>query len=102
MGRLLDLVNPNLFSLTTLVQEVVNGLNSLAIEYGSNHPRQSLGYLAPVESILKTKLDRICSPVLICGQLGVLTKLNHDVILNGLYMFPFSFSFVTLNFPSSS
>jgi hypothetical protein len=49
-------VNPNLFSLTTLVQELVDGLNSLAIEYGFNHPRQSLGYLAPVESILKRNL----------------------------------------------
>jgi hypothetical protein len=31
-----------------------------------------------------------------------LTKLNNDVILDSLYMFPFSFSFVTLKFPSSS
>ena len=44
-------MNPNLFSLMTLLQDLVDGLNSLAIEYGFNRPRQSLGYLAPVEYI---------------------------------------------------
>jgi hypothetical protein len=43
---LLDLVNPNPFSLMTLLQDLVDELNSLAIEYNFNRPRQSLGYLA--------------------------------------------------------
>jgi transposase InsO family protein len=44
-------VNPNPFSLTTLVQELVDELNILANEYNFNRPHQSLAYLAPVEYI---------------------------------------------------
>jgi len=36
------------------------------------------------------------------GQHSHLTKLNDGVKLCSLYMSPFSFSFVTLNFPNSS
>jgi transposase InsO family protein len=46
-------VNPNPFSLTTLVQDLVDELNILAIEYNFNRPHQSLGCLAPVEYIEK-------------------------------------------------
>jgi hypothetical protein len=42
-------VNPNPFSLMTLVQDLVDELNILAIEYNFNRPRQSLGYFVIVE-----------------------------------------------------
>jgi hypothetical protein len=46
-------MNHNPFSLTALEQDVVNEINTLAIEYNSNCPRQSPGDLAPLEYIEK-------------------------------------------------
>jgi hypothetical protein len=56
-------VNPNPFSLTILVQDLVDELHILATEYNFNCPHQSLGCLASVEYIEK-ELAKICCPVL--------------------------------------
>ena len=59
-------MNPNPFSLTTLVQDLGDELNILAIEYDFNRPHQSPGYLAPLGYIeyIEKELAKICCPVL--------------------------------------